>query len=315
MTATTQGSPPVLAKTTQPVKGRRNRGRAEKSGHPMYFLIPALGILAVFFFLPTIFNFIYAFTNWSGFHNDIEFNGFSNIQTLLADGSLVSALSITLIYAVLVAFMQNLFGLSLAVLFEKDTRLNRVGRVFFFIPVVMSALAVGYIFQALLKPNGAFNGILSTLTGQHVAIAWLGSTTWTIVVVAFVNSWKWMGLAMIIYLAGLKTISEDVLEAARIDGAGPWKTFWQVKFPLLAPAVTFNVATALLGSFNGFDAIQATTAGGPAQTTEVIDLYIFKTFGYGLYGQATTMSLVLFLIVAILAFPIIGYLRRRENVL
>jgi raffinose/stachyose/melibiose transport system permease protein len=214
-----------------------------------------------------------------------------------------------------VAFMQNLFGLSLAVLFEKDTRLNRVGRVFFFIPVVMSALAVGYIFQALLKPNGAFNGILSTLTGQHVAIAWLGSTTWTIVVVAFVNSWKWMGLAMIIYLAGLKTISEDVLEAARIDGAGPWKTFWQVKFPLLAPAVTFNVATALLGSFNGFDAIQATTAGGPAQTTEVIDLYIFKTFGYGLYGQATTMSLVLFLIVAILAFPIIGYLRRRENVL
>jgi raffinose/stachyose/melibiose transport system permease protein len=124
-----------------------------------------------------------------------------------------------------------------------------------------------------------------------------------------------MGLAMIIYLAGLKTISEDVLEAARIDGAGPWKTFWQVKFPLLAPAVTFNVATALLGSFNGFDAIQATTTGGPAQTTEVIDIYIFKTFGYGLYGEATTMSLLLFLLVAVLAFPVIGYLRRRENVL
>lgn len=315
MTATTEASPPVAAKAAPPAPERRHRGRAEKSGHPMYFLIPALAILAIFFFLPTIFNFIYAFTNWSGFHNSISFNGLSNLQSLLSDGTLVQALSITLIYAALVAVMQNVFGLGLAVLFERDNRLNRVGRTFFFIPVLMSALAVGYIFQALLKPNGAFNQILSTLTGQHVSIAWLGSTTWTIVVVAFVNSWKWMGLAMIIYLAGLKTIPEDVLEAATIDGAGPWKTFWQVKFPLLAPAVTFNVATALLGSFNGFDAIQATTAGGPAQTTEVIDIYIFKTFGYGLYGQATTMSLILFLIVAILAFPIIGFLRRRENVL
>jgi ABC-type sugar transport system permease subunit len=124
-----------------------------------------------------------------------------------------------------------------------------------------------------------------------------------------------MGLAMVIFLAGLKTVPEDVLEAARMDGAGAWRTFRSVRFPLIAPAVTFNVATALLGSFNGFDTILATTGGGPAQKTEVLDIYIFRVYGYGLFAQATTMSLALLLIVALLAFPVIGYLRKRERVL
>lgn len=286
-----------------------------RSDHPIWFLAPAFAVLGVFFFLPTLFNFFYAFTNWSAFHDDIRGVGLDNFRSLFSDGSLLSSLRITLVYAVLVGIFQNLFGLGLALLLERDTRVNRVVRVLFFVPVLMSALAVGYIFQALLKPTGALNGIIGAVVGHDVTIAWLGSTTWTIVVVAVVNSWKWMGLAMIIFLAGLKTIPEDVLEAARIDGASAIRTFLSVRLPLLAPAVTFNVATALLGSLNGFDTVQATTAGGPAQKTEVLDIFIFKTFGYGLYAQATTMSLVLFLIVTLLAFPVIGYLRSRERVL
>jgi raffinose/stachyose/melibiose transport system permease protein len=289
--------------------------RRQSASHPTRFLLPAFAVLGVFFFLPTVFNFIYAFTDWSAFKGDINFVGFDNFASLLADGSLFTALRVTLIYAALVGIMQNVFGLGLALLFERDTRVNRFARIVFFIPVLMSALAVGYIFQALLKPAGAVNEIIGFVSGQNIHIAWLGNTTWTLVVVAFVNSWKWMGLAMIIFLAGLKTIPEDVLEAARMDGAGAWKTFVRVKFPLLAPAVTFNLATALLGSLNGFDTVQATTAGGPAQTTEVLNIYIFQIFGYGLYSQATTMSLVLFFLVLVLAFPVVGYLRKRENVL
>ncbi len=122
----------------------------------------------------------------------------------------------TLVYAVLVAIFQNLFGLVLALVLEADTRVNRLARVAFFVPVVMSALAVGYIFAALLKPDGALNAVLSTLTGTEVTTAWLGSTSWTIIVVALIHAWKWMGLSMLIYLAGLKTISGDVLEASRL---------------------------------------------------------------------------------------------------
>ena len=293
--------------TAPPVPPQRPR----RGDHPLVFLVPAFAVLAVFFVLPTVFNFVYAFTDWSSFKPGIAFAGLQNFQTLLADGSLLSSLRITLVYAVLVAIFQNLFGLALALLLERDTMINRFARAAFFVPVLMSALAVGYIFQALLRPDGALNDIL----GRPGEIAWLGSTTWTVVVVAIVHAWKWMGLSMLIYLAGLKTMPQDVLEAARIDGASWWQTFRLIRFPLLAPAITFNVATALLGSMNGFDIVAATTEGGPARTTEVLNIFIFRTFGQGLFAQATTMSLVLFVVVVALAFPVIRTLRKREEVL
>ena len=313
MTAQLTPLAPAAAAPRRAAEPRRPGRR--RQDHPAWFLIPALVVLVVFFFVPTIFNFVYAFTNWSSFHSDISFVGFDNFASLFTNGSLLNDLRITLVYAVLVAVFQNLFGLILALVLERDTAVNRFARVAFFVPVVMSALAVGYIFQAMLKPEGALNQIIGFLTGQHVTIAWLGSTTWTIVVVALIHAWKWMGLSMLIYLAGLKTINEDILEAARLDGAGWWTTFRTIRFPLLAPAVTFNVATALLGSMNGFDIVQATTAGGPGGTTELLNIFIFRTFGQGLFAQATTMSLTLFLMVTILAFPVIYFLRRRENVL
>lgn len=306
--STRKEAPPQRA-TPSPRPDRKHRD------HPLWFLIPAMVVLVVFFFIPTLFNFIYAFTDWSSFKTQINFTGTENFQSLFTNGTLLNSLKVTLIYAVLVAIFQNLFGLVLALLLERDTRVNRAVRVAFFVPVIMSALAVGYIFQALLKPEGALNGILSFLSGSDVSIAWLGNTTWTIVVVALVHAWKWMGLSMLIYLAGLKTISEDVVEAAKIDGASWWATFRKIRFPLLAPAVTFNVATALLGSMNGFDIVQATTEGGPGGTTELLNIFIFRTFGQGLFAQATTMSLVLFLTVMILAFPLISILRKREDVL
>ncbi|MGW4214353.1 carbohydrate ABC transporter permease [Lentzea sp. NPDC004789] len=277
--------------------------------HPLWFLAPAFAILLVFFFLPTLFNFVYAFTDWSGFKSAIRPAGLDNFTQLASDGTLLRAVRITLVYAVLVAVFQNLFGFALAVLLERDTWLNRVARVFFLVPVLMSALAVGYVFQALLKPRGSLNQLLG------IDYAWLGDTTWSIVVVALIHAWKWMGLSMLIYLAGLKTIPEDLVEAAHIDGASRVRAFWTIRFPLLAPAVTFNVATALLGSMNGFDIVQATTGGGPARTTEILNIFIYRTFGQGLFAQATAMSLVLFLLVALLAFPVIRTLRRREAIL
>jgi ABC-type sugar transport system permease subunit len=293
----------------------RSRPDRHATDHPLWFLAPALVILVVFFFLPTLLNFFYAFTDWSSFKTAINFVGFSNFTDVFGNGSLLRDLRITLVYGLLVALFQNLFGLVLALILERDTRINRIVRVAFFVPVVMSALAVGYIFQALLKPEGGLNQLLSIVSGHHVAIAWLGSTTWTLLVVTIIHSWKWAGLAMLIYLAGLKTISPDILEAARIDGAGWWQTFVKIRFPLLAPAITFNVATSLLGSMNGFDVAQATTGGGPGGSTELLNIFIFRTFGQGLFAQATTMSLTLFIMVTVIAFPVIYLLRRRERVL
>ncbi|MDX3499673.1 sugar ABC transporter permease [Streptomyces turgidiscabies] len=270
-------------------------------------------MFGVFFLLPNLLNFVYPFTDWSAFHPQIGFVGLENFSTILHDGSMLRDIRITLVYAVLVAVFQNGFGLGLALLLERDTRFNRFFRAVFFLPVLISALAVGYIFRALLAQDGALNSVLSSLAGHPVDTPWLGSTTWTLVVVTLIHGWKWMGLAMLIYLAGLKSMPDDVLEAARIDGAGGWRTFWAIRFPLLAPAVTFNVTTALIGSMNTFDIVQATTVGGPGSETEVFNIYMFRIFGQGLYAQASAMSLVLFLIVVALAVPVIVGLRRREN--
>lgn len=284
-----------------------------KRSYPLYYLVPAGIILTMFFIVPTIMNFAYAFTNWSAFNKTIEFNGLDNIYELFASGTLLADIRVTIVYAVLVAIFQNIFGLGLAVLFEDDTRLNRFGRTLFFIPVIMSALAAGYIWQALLKTDGVFNQILSFFLGHDVAIQWLGSPRWTIVLVAAVHAWKWMGFSMLTYLAGLKTIDSQVIEAATIDGASRTQIFWKIKFPLLAPALTFNIATALLGSMNSFDIVQAMTAGGPGGSTEVLNLFIWRTFGKGLYAQSTTMSFVLFVLVTLIAIPVITYLRKRED--
>jgi raffinose/stachyose/melibiose transport system permease protein len=303
-------SPPVRRDA-----GRRGGRSPRRHTHPMWFLAPAFAILFVFFLLPTLFNFVYAFTDWSAFKSAINPVGLENFDDLASNGTLFRALRITIVYAALVALFQNLFGFGLAVLLERDTFLNRTARVFFLIPVLMSALAVGYIFQALLKPEGSLNQLIGGVLQRPFDYAWLGDNTWTIVVVAIVHAWKWMGLSMLIYLAGLKTIPEEIVEAARIDGASRWRTFWSIRAPFLAPAVTFNVATALLGSMNGFDVVQATTGGGPARTTEILNIFIFRTFGQGLFAQATTMSLVLFLLVALMAFPVIYLLRKREEIL
>lgn len=293
-------------------RAKRRRPSLSIKNYPLRYMLPAYLILVVFFFVPTILNLIYAFTNWSAFSKTIDFNGFDNFIQLFSSGTLLRDLRVTLVYAILVALFQNGFGLILAVFLEQDTRLNRFARVMFFVPVIMSALAVGYIWQAILKPDGALNQILSLFVGHTIDVAWLGSTTWTIVVVAAIHGWKWMGLSMLVFLAGLKTIDSDVLEAAAIDGANRRQMFWKIKFPLLAPAFTFNVATSLLGSMNGFDIVQATTQGGPGGSTEILNIFIWRTFGQGLYSQSTTMSLVLFIMVMIIAVPLIWYLRRRE---
>ncbi|MEU1316791.1 carbohydrate ABC transporter permease [Streptomyces tibetensis] len=299
-------------RSASPRRGRRERVR-RKADQPWWFALPALAVFGAFFLLPNLLNFVYPFTDWSAFHPQIGFVGLSNFETILSDGSMARDIRITLEYAVLVAVFQNGFGLGLALLLERDTRFNRFFRAVFFLPVLISALAVGYIFRALLAQDGALNSVLSALAGHQVDTPWLGSTTWTLVVVTLVHGWKWMGLAMLIYLAGLKSMPGDVLEAARIDGAGAWRTFWSIRFPLLAPAVTFNVTTALIGSMNTFDIVQATTGGGPGSETEVFNIYMFRIFGQGLYAQASAMSLVLFLVVVVLAVPVIVGLRRREN--
>jgi raffinose/stachyose/melibiose transport system permease protein len=277
---------------------------------------PALVLLLVFYVVPNVLQFFYALTDWSSFRTDVNFTGLSNFEDMLRDGTLVDVVSTTLKYAIFVTVVQNAVSLALALALEKSTRLNLVLRSLLFLPVLLSTLAAGYVAIGILAPDGVANALMSVMTRTlglgPVEIAWLGSPTWTLFVVGLVAGWKSGGITMLVYIAGLKAIPGDLVEAATIDGASPWQVIRKVKLPLLAPAVTFNVALTLIGALSTFDIVLAMTKGGPARATEVINYVVWKQFGQGFFGYSTAMSLTLTIVIVMIAIPTIMWLRRRE---
>lgn len=282
-------------------------------GSVRWLALPALALIGVFNLLPNVLQFVFAFTDWSTLSPNIHVTGFENFQSLLEDGSLQRGISVTLIFAVLVTVVQNIVGLALALSLERTTPINGIFRAVFFLPVLISALAVGYTFRGLLDGDGALNTALSLLTGTQVDHVWLGDTRFAIVFVALIHSWKWIGLTMLIYIAGLNAIPEDYKEAARVEGASAAQTLRRITLPLLAPAITINVVLTLVGALTSFDVIVATTRGGPARATEVLNMFIFSQYGSGYLGYATALGLVLFLIIALISGPLLATLRRRET--
>jgi ABC-type sugar transport system permease subunit len=266
----------------------------------------------LFYAVPNAFNFYYAFTDWSTYKDKISWVGWQNFSDLWSEGTLRHSVVITAVFAVTVMIAQNLMGLALAAALQERTRFNVVMRAVFFIPVLISPLAAGYIFRALLDPNGALNSALSRVVGHGVHFPWLGSTSLSLFVAAFITSWKWYGLLMTIYIAGLNSVPQELLEAARVDGVSRAQIFRRIKLPLIGPAITFNVAATLIGALSTFDVIIGTTGGGPGNATEVMNMFVFTTYGTGRFAQGTAASLVLFLLVCVCAVPTVGYLRRRE---
>lgn len=266
----------------------------------------------LFFLVPAVMNLGLAFTNWSIYSPIASFNGLDNFETLIDNGTLWRALRVTLVYAFCVVLFTNLLGLAAALALEKSVPSNTPLRALIFVPVLLSPLAAGYVFQGILSSNGVLNEILTALTGTEWKTAWLGSTTWAIVIIAAIQAWKTFGMCALFYIAGLSTVPEELKDAARVDGANPWQTFWRVRWPLIAPATTINVSLTLIAGLSTADYVLATTAGGPAGSTQVLNMLVFLQFGNGAFGQAAAMTLVLFLIVLVIAVPLIVWMRRRE---
>jgi multiple sugar transport system permease protein/raffinose/stachyose/melibiose transport system permease protein len=142
--------------------------------------------------------------------------------------------------------------------------------------------------------------------------AWLGHPVTALITVAFVDGWKWSGIATLVYIAGLNSIPASLTEAASIDGANSWTRFWRVSFPLLAPAFTFNIATTLVGALSAYDIIAAATKGGPGTSTTTLNVAVQQQFSYGYFGTASTFSLTVTVLVVAVAVPLVWWLRKRE---
>ena len=277
-----------------------------------YLIIPAFIFTLTIFIIPNILNFYYAFTNWSAYHSQVNFVGLRNFIELTKEGYLWRGLFTTIKYAVFITIVENSMALVLALVLEKTSRINGFLRSVFFLPVLISPLAAGYLFRGILDPKGSLNHLLSNIFFTKINFPWLGTLSLTIFVAGLVHAWKWGGIHMLIYIAALNTIPPELIESARIDGSNYWQIFKNIKLPLIGPALTFNISLIFVGALSVFDLIFSLTSGGPGTATQVLNFFIYKQFSTGRFSYATSISVVLFLVILITGISLVVFLRKRE---
>ncbi len=287
-------------------------GTLKKNLYKLGFTLPALTLVSLFFIIPNILNFYFAFTDWTPYRDEILFRGFRNFIELTQDKMIWRDLWTTLKFALSVCIIQNFIALCLALALEKDSRFNTALRTIFFIPVVFSPLAVGYIFRGFLNSRGTINTIIQAITNSNIKIPFLGNVVWTIFVLAFIHSWHYFGINMLVYIAGLRLVPNELIEAAMVEGARGWSLISKIKIPLIIPSFTFNIVVTLVGTFSAFVIPLIMTKGGPGRSTEVLNIFVFQNFGLGRWSFATAIGLVIFILVCIFAIPMIILLRKRE---
>jgi raffinose/stachyose/melibiose transport system permease protein len=280
----------------------------------MLFILPAFVIFSVFIVIPMLSSFYYSFTDWNGLNPDVHTVGFKNYKTLIHDSEVWISLKNTLYFAILVTILQNVISLVLAMLVDGTNWIFRFLRVLYLIPALLSALAIGYIWSYLYNPVfGIINTVLTEMGLSNWTQDWLGDPKWSMLSVVFTNIWQWTGLSLVIYLAGLQAIPADMYEAADIDGAGKWKKFVHITFPLIAPSFTINILISIIGSFKVFDIIYVMTKGGPGTTTESLAILLYKkAFNFNEMGYGTAIAVVMFLIILVISIIQLTILRRRE---
>lgn len=281
----------------------------KKKIYSLWFLVPMLVIYIVLFIVPTIMSFFFSMTVWT--LDDYRFVGFDNYITFFSETSLNIGIKNTLIYSVLTSGFKVVIGLALGVLLTSKMRSRNVVRSMVFFPHLVSTVAVGLTFSSLMHPTkGLFNTALELLGIQGPD--WLGNPTLALYSVIATDVWKGLGVATVIYIAGIQSISLDYYEAAAIDGATGWNKFRYITLPLVRPSMNSVIILSFIGGIRTFDLIWAMTKGGPGFATDTMASIVYKQYAAGFFGLSTAGNVIMLLLIALLAFPLYFFLNRRE---
>jgi raffinose/stachyose/melibiose transport system permease protein len=281
-----------------------------RSSYPGWFYLPAAIIYGVLFLLPTFASFYFSMTRWSLFSS--SFIGLDNFVQFLREPFLIKGLVNTLIYAAITSGLKVVLGMLLAVMLTSEIMARGLLRSLVFFPVLVSTIGVGITFTVLMHPTqGAINEALA-LVGIK-GPGWLTDPKLALISVALVDVWKGVGLATVIYIAGIVAIPKDYYEAARIDGGTKLQNFLYVTLPLSRPATATVITLSFIGGLRTFDLIWAMTKGGPGFASDTIASVIYKQYQSGFFGLSTAGNVVLFVLTAVLVVPITIILNRREG--
>jgi raffinose/stachyose/melibiose transport system permease protein len=265
-------------------------------------------VFVVFVLVPFLIGGYYSLTDWNGISRTLNFVGLQNFIEMFQDdeGFLVS-ISFTFRFTLAACVVVNLLGLLYAVLFHTTNRWNSVLRVILVLPNVIGGIILGFVWRFI------FAQALPALGGIFENIAWFGqpeTAFWAIVIVLV---WQQAGYVMLIYIASMNSIEEQLFEAAEIDGATPFQQFTQITLPLIVPAFTVSIFIVLANSFKIFGLVFSLTGGGPFGTTESLAIHIYnEAFIYGNYGLGSAKAVVFFIFVAILSYLQVRFTQRRE---
>lgn len=295
-------------------KPRRRHNSRRIRRFPWITAVPAVALVLGVWIIPTVFGAWYAFTDWNGISVDANFVGFENFQRIVAARETRGALLNTLILGAAFLVLTNIIGLLLALGLNRTVKSRYILRSVFFLPVVLSPLAVGYMFQFVFDFRGLINELLRVIGLEAWRTAWLGSPDWALWAILVVMVWQYSGLTMVLYLAGLQGIPIELEEAAAVDGASLWMRFRRITLPLLAPSLTVSLTLTLIIGLRVFDQVLALTGGGPVNATETLATQVWRqSFVNGRFGYGAAFALVLVGLVAALAVVQLILLRRQEE--
>ncbi|ANS74166.1 ABC transporter permease [Paenibacillus yonginensis] len=291
----------------------RNLGRkwSEKLEFGL-FTLPVLICVAVVFYVPFVMTIRYSLTKWNGISKHPKFIGLDNFKDIfMGDSNFSSAAWFTLKYAVLYIVIINVLAILLAVVLDMKLKTSAWLRAAFFIPYILSLVIVGFIWKFIFMQG--FESLGDSTGWKIFGLSWLGEPGLAFVSILAVSIWQSIGFYMVIYIAGLQSVPDDLKEAATVDGAGPVRRFFNITLPLLAPSVTISVFMALTNSIKVFDVILSLTGGGPGGTTYSVAYDIYRdTFQNNLYGYGTAKALILFVAVLIITILQLTIFKRRE---
>jgi len=267
-----------------------------------YFSAPAMILYLILFIWPAILSIYLGMTDWSVAKWDYDFVGLANFTKIFASEKYMKYVGRTLWFAFITSVLKTVIGLLLALALNKKLKTKNVLRAVYFVPVVISPLIIGIIFNSIFHPTGILNGFLALfgIEGPH----WLTDKSLALWTVISVEVWRFMGLNMAIFLSGLQMIDKVYYEAADIDGASSWQKFTAITLPCLMPSITTNVVLNIMNGLRVFDVVFTLTKGGPGDLTEVINTVVFREYSQGKYALSTALGVILFALTAIIAFGI-----------
>jgi multiple sugar transport system permease protein len=281
--------------------------------HFLSFGAPGLAVYVCFVLAPIVVSFGYSLTNYNPFNPPARYVGFRNYSLLFHDPEFLLSLRVTTILTVIVVIVPNVAGLAIALLLDRRGWLYNALRSVFFTPVVLSSVVVSIIWTRLLADDGLINQALRAI-GVGDPPGWLSDPGYAVYSVGAILCWQMLGFCVVVYLAGLQGVPQELQEASAIDGAGPVQRFRRITWPLLAPALTINTVVMLISGFKIFDHIQVITNGGPGEgTTATIAFNVLQTgFTANRQGYASAMAIVMLVIIAAASAIALRFLQRRE---